>query len=132
MHVEVYLRWSRHSLSDQASFPATRGLFRPVCLPILPRHFVVNSMRQSVANSIRHDQLLRLRRRTFKSITPGHFCTFDISLLTIQAPVDYVQSHYYTFPKTLPAGTAAGEDNPPNPNLALRTLRRCVADFSVE
>jgi len=32
--------------------------------------------------------------------------------LTIQAPVDYVQSHYYTFPKTSPVET--GEDNPPN------------------
>ena len=52
----------------------------------------------------------------FSNQLPQAIIAHSTSLLTIQAPVDYVQSHYYTFPKTSPvaAASAAGEDNPPN------------------
>ena len=51
----------------------------------------------------------------FSNQLPQAIIAHSTSLLTIQAPVDYVQSHYYTFPKTSPVAVSdAGEDNPPN------------------
>ena len=67
-----------------------------MCLPSLSHHFAADSNDIVVANSPR---FVVVDGVFFKSITPGHFA-HSTSLLTIQAPVDYVQSHYYTFLKT--------------------------------
>ena len=108
------------------SLPASRGRW-PHFLPSLPRR-VLRTRRDQLSRMrcdqllrmprdqllrMRRDQLLRLRRRTFQINYPRPFA-HSTPLLTIQSPVDYVLSHYYTFLNTSSPGPASGEDNPPN------------------